>query len=407
MNQHKSRRLTEDAICAVINAVGSDALKALDQHKGFDVQRKMKANRLRVVAEASTPEYIADRATGNNWVQLQIGVVSHKDDSDRDDHGELAADLEDVLFRPDIDDLLCNKMPSETIRAAGEIWLDHCDVSTVNRTGHDVDSVTDRTGNGNDATPGAGGAPETGRIKLQGGNVLTFEDNSLEAGPIAIGAGGDLAVHILARIDEIGSSSDGLISFTSGSGDDFELISGASAQFDGVLDASALGAGSLALSGGPYKGWHLFSITFDFSLSTIKVCVDGSPAVVSTDYTTALDPSDLTLQVFSDTAGTGRINKGAVAEVMVSADASGTSRVEAEGAIMHKWGLQRQLPDGHLYRKHAPSLPIADFPDNFSVCRDTEGHGTPGVMIEQFLDKAAESEMWSWAQMKLKVKMEI
>ncbi len=56
-----------------------------------------------------------------------------------------------------------------------------------------------------------------------------------------------------------------------------------------------------------------------------------------------------------DTANNGRLFHGAMAEVVqVTSPLSDGERQKIEGYIMHKWGLEDQLPSDHPYKNNAP-----------------------------------------------------
>jgi hypothetical protein len=228
-----------------------------------------------------------------------------------------------------------------------EGWWDASDASTISTSGSEVQSVTDKSGNGYTLTKGTTG-PSYGTRTLNGLDVFEFTGanfNVLENTSFAWDqANNALGFAAIYRLDDDGlSEQDFLISGTNSSTrvgirrlTDSRwqlLVTGGS-----ITTTSALGTEPVT---------QMMVAKFNAGSSFIRI--DGVQDAVGTIGSVAFSKINISGNYLQQQGV-----EGFIAEMVFFSDLTETEKVE--GYLAHKWGLNANLPSGHPYKASQPTV---------------------------------------------------
>ena len=247
-----------------------------------------------------------------------------------------------------------NWIPSDD--ASSRSWYDPSDSSTITETSNAVSQLDDKIGSNDLVQATALNQLTTGSSTLNSLNILDGDgDDFMSVASFALPANGSVLFIMLCEITDTNNSGDGIYGADASS--DFHIGSdNNSGNFDGRIQTSNLGVGTVDFTGGPYNGPSSFATTFDFASNNIQCHVDGNNVVDVSSYTTSLDTTQI-LRYFTNRAGTQSPN-GSVSEFVVSDDFSSGNRENLEGYLAHKYGLTANLPVSHPYKTAAPTAAL-------------------------------------------------
>jgi len=276
-----------------------------------------------------------------------------------------------------------------------EGWWDASDSSTITSPSDAVEKWADKSGKGEDLVQTvAANKPTynatTGR-KINSLPVVDFDgDDYMEKTSFPILSSGDVAVFMVAIVDVVNHIVDSVFSFDATN--DFQFDGNNATQFDGRVNVSGIGS-DVNLTGGPFAGPSIYNTNFDFSGSAIyNAFIDGTQRAVNTAYTTKLDTSQ-TFRIFTN-RGAGQFPDGAVAEVIIVKNPSSDLRILIEGYLAHKWGIEANLPGGHLYEDAPPNnswTPSQIATEMWNDAHDSSTITESGGDVSQWDDKSGNS----------------
>lgn len=232
--------------------------------------------------------------------------------------------------------------PDEITTAA---WYDADDAATITESGGSVSQWDDKSGNGNNATQGAGAnQPTTGTDTINGVNAIDFDAFAEYMNMSVSVAGSTMSMFMVATksadlsryvISMTGSQPAFLSNWSS---KDFEYY-GATPRITlattTTTSASILEA--VSTSGG-----------------TTDTYLDGSSTGSVGGQTSFVGKS---FESLGATPGGGSYFNGQIGEVVLMDTLATTDeRQKIEGYLAWKWGLEDGLPIGHPYKSAAPTL---------------------------------------------------
>ncbi|MBF0199698.1 MAG: hypothetical protein HQL32_18415 [Planctomycetes bacterium] len=193
--------------------------------------------------------------------------------------------------------------------------------------------------------------PQADSRTLNGLYGADFTGNDrLKVAPFTVDSSGNVMILIVAKIDIVDNSSDGLISMNGTN--DWQLDAANGSAFNGELDVANLGS-SKSLTGGPFTGPSVFCCVFDRANTVMTVYENGYDiSTGGTAYTTSIDTS-VELGVFRN-RGASYNPDGFAGEVVVSSSVDTETRQLYEGYLAHKWGLSGNLDTSHPFKNDAP-----------------------------------------------------
>ena len=226
------------------------------------------------------------------------------------------------------------------------LWLDAADASTITESGGKVSQWDDKSGNNNHATQGTASARfSTGTRTLNGLNVLDGDGTDLMSGSIDYGTSGEFSVFMVAVLDNINNSYDGV--FANAGSNNWQFVAASNSQFNGAINEA--GRTSTTLSGGPFSGPSIYNAEFDNGVKTGWIDGTDRGSVSGGNNITGTQ----TYRLFSNDGG-NNMPDGAIAEYLIVHDVSVDTRQKIEGYLAHKWGLAGSLPQDHPYKASAP-----------------------------------------------------
>lgn len=194
--------------------------------------------------------------------------------------------------------------------------------------------------------------PSMGTRSLNGIDVPSFDGGDwLQIETFPVPASGNFSLALLASIDEIvGDQSNVYASLASmvGGNQNWQLQAGSETEFDGFFNGDGAFA-DLDLTGGPFSGWNIWVLDFDFSTGALVIRVNGTQAL-QIDY--AAKVTAQTLNLMTNRSQNSTV-VGGLAE-MVTSQTIDAERVE--GYLAHAWNLASLLPSDHIYKSSAPRV---------------------------------------------------
>ena len=228
-------------------------------------------------------------------------------------------------------------------------WYDAADLATITATGNQVTQMLDKSGNGWTLAPLSVGkiGPDTGTRSLNGLNVLEYskttantnqilENNSfLQAQPFFIATILRLDTDALSDQDFIFSGTETLaprIAVRRTTNDSFQIFTD---------------AGSVNTPSGSVTEGNNYLALFYFNSTSSTIRINGS--FVNTG--SIANNSFTSLNIGGNFNEDQSLN-GFIAEIISFTDPN--DQVRIEGYLAWKWGLQGNLPVGHLYKTTPP-----------------------------------------------------
>mgnify|MGYP000409797699 CR=1 FL=1 len=224
---------------------------------------------------------------------------------------------------------------------------DASDTGSISQTANVVSSIADQTANG--YTLDVQGTPTDmlTNVDTQNGlNVVTTPNSAVEklvSADFTTGGGltinGNLAVHMVVDIGVPTATNHSLLSVNGNNGY-VEINSSSTTQFDGNMNADNVDtAGSnQSLSGGPFSGYSIVSMIFDWGASTVTCYIGGTLRGTIADYNlgqiTASGDCDVRPMC---NRGANLCLPGHFAECCVTQDL--TNRSDYETYLGSKWGV--------------------------------------------------------------------
>ena len=220
--------------------------------------------------------------------------------------------------------------PSDDPQLLG--WWDASDVTTITQSGGAVSQWIDKAG-GNALTQAlAPQQPMTGTRSLFGMNVIDFGGGQLLDAPRTFPASGNVAFHMVLEVDSVSNLFEAVLAVEAAN--DFQIDANNSAQFDGRLNPTGIGA-PVNLSGGPFTGPMIMSVVLDRTGAAQAEVFIADTSRGTMAYTTPIDAT-AALHLMTNRSKNAWID-GAVAEVIVTGDV--TNREDYHGYLAPKWGL--------------------------------------------------------------------
>jgi hypothetical protein len=237
-----------------------------------------------------------------------------------------------------------------------------------------MDTLYDKSGNGNHAAKYAGNTANRGQVysaEQNGLPVWGYDTTARQAyfrstntHVLASGnAKGGISIFAMsAAIDSHAGVTGVIANLTTGASDasaraqlgrPSNEVTGAGRR----LDADSLASVSNATNYG--TGYLIGGTILDYTNSDAYVWVNGSAAGSNTSFQTSGNTSATNSQAWNIGATGANLNPhlGRIGEIILCNTALGTSdRQKLEGYLAHRWGLTSLLPGGHPYKTTAPTV---------------------------------------------------
>ena len=225
-----------------------------------------------------------------------------------------------------------------------KFWIDASDADTVTLISGNIQSISDKTGNGFTVTaPSSTKRPTQstwqGRNAIQ---IVTSEADGarLDTASNVIGTNDDFTIFSVMTQSTIGRGEDG-----SGSGWSIRLIENHIQIV--VLTGGGTGTPHVTLGAG-----KLQVAMFDQNAAELNLSINGGSYTTTTGTRTDLRTSSVFLQLG---AFNGSSVAGYIGEVIVlNRVATNDEKQKVEGYLAWKWGLETDLPAGHPYENSPP-----------------------------------------------------
>jgi hypothetical protein len=232
-------------------------------------------------------------------------------------------------------------------------WYDVSDSSTLTITNSIVEEIRDKSGNNLNLT--ANSASDKGHAlissDLNGLDTVYIDgDDGYNANTSYSVAAGNLQAFILTKVETVDNFNDSILA-SAGTIPNWQLNAASANQFRAQVNSQ--GGSTPAASADFSSNYRIFNAFFDWDNKVIKSYVD-SVVVGSATYSTQLSSNQL-LRVYTN-RGNSVMPEGKIAEIILCNDVSDTIREKIEGYLAHKWGLQSNLPDTHLYKRVPPFI---------------------------------------------------
>jgi hypothetical protein len=236
------------------------------------------------------------------------------------------------------------------------LWLDAADTSTITLNGSTVSQWSDKSGNARNATQAtAANQPAYSSPNItfaDGSDVLTFGSNNA-SGTFGYGTGDFAILAVVNPTARVGTWGSEILT---------QHLFGARADFsfrilqDGRLVYGGTSAANIALSSATVA-LSVRSITAVTRASnTFQLYINGTANGVGTSTDSIGNGTGASIgNTFSGTTASflnGAINEMIVVPTTLSAD----NRLNLEGYLAWKWGLQANLPVGHPYKDEPPTI---------------------------------------------------
>ncbi|MEN8846170.1 MAG: hypothetical protein ABF261_07835, partial [Candidatus Arcticimaribacter sp.] len=257
-------------------------------------------------------------------------------------------------------------------------WIDISDGSSLNLSGNNINSVSDKSTNYG-TIPASGGNPTINTTHLNSMDVAYFDGSESfksSSNETIVSSGGNHWSIGVFQANTITDKKNSLwaIETTQTPKRDYSVSAANNSSFQGEVDLDGLtsnrisssagntllfnSASSVLSSGSSYQNsWRIFNATFNKTANQIFANVDGNRAATVTDYDKNLkENQQLRLMVNRGSS----FLKGYMAEFIAVAGLPGTSGSDTsilekvEGYLAHKWGLTSNLPSGHDYKTSKP-----------------------------------------------------
>lgn len=210
-------------------------------------------------------------------------------------------------------------------------WYDASDAGTISETGGQVSSWTDKAGTAHLGQNAASLRPLTGSRSRNGLNVLDFPGNHYLQTPFFLPASGDVALHMALEIDAVSNAFGAVLALEATN--DMQIDAASDSQFDGRLNSAWIGP-PVDLTGGPFSGFVILSVLFDFTGAGVAEVYVNGILRGSAAYNAALDPVTA-LHVMTNRSRNASFD-GAVGELLVTGTL--TNRADYQGYLFSKWG---------------------------------------------------------------------
>jgi len=241
---------------------------------------------------------------------------------------------------------------------ATDAWYDASDTSPTNiiQSGGLVSQLTDKGSTGTEHLVQSTGSSQmsTGLQTMNSLNTLssTAVNKFMEHLTFPVPASGNFSITFSARID--GQSFGFTPSLVSMDADshDWQLQSVDNYVFLGSLSSANIGSTD-ALTGGPFTGPDIWTVTFDFDGGVKKTYVNGIETSSGT-YTAKVASSQI-FRLFANRAPSAYIF-GLFGEMVINEDCTVDCRQKIEGYLAWKWGMVANLPIGHPYKTNPPTV---------------------------------------------------
>ena len=182
--------------------------------------------------------------------------------------------------------------------------------------------------------------------------VIDFDGDDHLASSGGFQTGGNYSIFIVAEFITIDGAGDGLISAT-GPINSWQAIAGSGSSFQFKWVSSGANSSSKTFASNAQNGPSIYELIFNIDSSTLSVFIDGT----SFGTTTYADLYGSGAFILFGNRARNQNPKGWVGEnIMVDHAVNESYRNKIEGYLAHKWGLERNLPSSHIYKKQTPTL---------------------------------------------------
>lgn len=212
-------------------------------------------------------------------------------------------------------------------------WWDAGDAATISQSAGAVNAWTDKAGGAALTQIDGTRQPLTGSRSLNGLNVLDFTSGDFMERALTVPASGDIAFHMALILDGAANAFEAILALEAAA-NDFQVDANNAAQFDGRLNLAGAGT-SVNLTGGPFSGAFILSVTFDRTGAGQAEVHVSNVLRAGTAYTASLDAS-AALHLMSNRSKNA-FSPGAVGELIVTGDVG--NRGQHHAYLAARWGL--------------------------------------------------------------------